>query len=350
MVRLGVDAHKRTHTIVAIDRVGPVVAAITVAATTAGHLKALRWAQSVADERLWALGDRRHLTRRLEADVLRASESVVRVPPTMMAGARRSVRQRGKSDPIDAQAVARAALRDPGLPVARPDGAEREPRLPGDHREDLVAQRTRTQNRLRRHRHALGSNDIPAGALDRFATLDRLRARLTGRDELVAAITAELVDRRRELTGRANQLERQIATRAGILAPSLMTPPGCGALTAAKLVGEAAGVGRLRSRSAFAAANGTAPVPVWSGNRERFRLNRGGNRQVNTALHRIVVTQIRVPDPARDYIARRIANGDTKTEAIRAPRRRMSDIVYRRLVADEQTRQAAPATCVAQAA
>lgn len=350
MVRFGVDAHKRTHTVVAVDGVGRVLASVTVQATPAGHLKALVWAQALAGERVWALEDCRHLTRRLEADLLRAGEAVVRVPPKMMAGARRSARTRGKSDPIDAEAVARAALREPGLPEARLDGDERELRLLVDHREDLVNERTRIQNRLRWHLHELGVDDVPVGGLDRYATLDRLEALLAGRDGLVAQIAVELVGRCRELTRRANQLERDIARRAQVLAPSLLALPGCGALTAAKLIGETAGASRFTSRAAYAAANGTAPVPVWSSNRQRFRLNRGGNRQINTALHRIVVTQMRIHDPARDYIARRVANGDTKTEAIRALRRRMSDVVFRRLITDEQARQAASATCVAQAA
>ncbi len=350
MVRLGVDAHKRTHTVVAVDGVGRVLGSVTVQATPAGHLKALRWAAAIDADRVWALEDCRHLTRRLEADLLRAGESVVRVPPKMMAGARRSARERGKSDPIDAEAVARAALRDPQLPVARLDGEERELRLLVDHREDLVNERTRVQNRLRWHLHELGVDDVPAGALDRYKILDRLERELTDRDEFVAGIAVELIGRCRELTRRANELEREITRRTALLAPSLMALPGCGALTAAKLVGEAAGIDRFRSRSAFAAANGTAPVPVWSGNRERFRLNRGGNRQLNAALHRIVVTQLRIHEPAKIYLKQRTTNGNTKTQAIRALRRRMSDVVYRLMIQDLQARPAAAATCVAQAA
>jgi hypothetical protein len=95
-------------------------------------------------------------------------------------------------------------------------------------------------------------------------------------------------------------------------------------------------VGRFRSRAAFAVHDGTAPVPVWSGNHERHRLNRGGNRQLNTALHRIAVTQLRLDSPGRDYLQRRTTAGDTKTEALRALRRRISDEVYRRLHADQR--------------
>jgi transposase len=174
--------------------------------------------------------------------------------------------------------------------------------------------------------------------LDQPGVLDAVAARLGGHDGLVAQLAGELVARCRELTVRIDQLQRQIGQLAAVLAPSLLALDGCGALTAGKLVGEAAGVSRFRSRAAFAMHNGTAPVPVWSGNHQRHRLNRGGNRQLNTALHRIAITQLRRPGPGRDYYLRRIAAGDTKTEAIRALRRRISDEVYRRLRTDEHQR------------
>lgn len=321
MVMLGVDAHKRT-------------------ATPAGHVKALRWVEQEWTERTWALEDCRHLSRRLEADLLRAGERVVRVPPKLMAGARRGGRQRGKSDPIDALAVARAALREPDLPVAQLEGVEREIRLLVDHREDLVAERTRAQNRLLWHLHELEPGwQLPAGSLSTLKTLDVVLDRIEGHDSVVADIARELVETIRRLTVRVNQLERQIAKQVEPLVPTLLTLVGCGALTAAKIVGEAAGITRFSSRAAFARHNGTAPIPVWSGNPDRHRLNRGGNRQLNAAIHRIAITQMQRPGSARDYIARRRAAGDTKTEAIRCLRRQISNEVYKRLLTDERTRQ-----------
>ena len=130
-------------------------------------------------------------------------------------------------------------------------------------------------------------------------------------------------------------LEREITLLAQAQAPTLLGLQGCGALTAAKLVGETAGIDRFRSRAAFARHNGSAPVPVWSGNQTRHRLSRGGNRQINAALHRIAVTQLQRPGPGRDYLEKRIAAGDTKTEAIRALRRRISDAVFRCMRDDE---------------
>lgn len=335
MVTLGSDSHKRTHTLVAVDANGRQLASRTVVATSAGHLEALRWARRWP-ERRWALENCRHLSRRLEADLLAAGEAVMRVSPKLMAGVRRSGREAGKSDPIDALAVARAALREPDLPVAQLDGQSREVKLLLDHREDLVAERTRMQNRLRWHLHELEPGfEIAAGALDRKAMLDRIAERLRAHQDI------------RERTIRANLLERRICQLVAELAPSLLDLEGCGGLTAAKIVGETADISRFRSRGAYAMHNGTAPIPVWSGNRERFRLNRGGNRQLNAALHRIAVTQIRLGGRGRAYLEQQMAANATKTEALRALRRRVSDEVYRRLGNDHLARSAHPAPAAA---
>ena len=126
------------------------------------------------------------------------------------------------------------------------------------------------------------------------------------------------------------------------LAPSLLALTGCGPLTAAKLVGETAGIGRFRSRAAFARHNGSAPLPVWSGNTERHRLSRTGNRQLNVPLHRIAITQLQREGPGKAYLEHRRDLGNTKTEAIRALRRRISDEVFRRMRHDEAARAASP--------
>jgi transposase len=123
----------------------------------------------------------------------------------------------------------------------------------------------------------------------------------------------------------------------------LIALPGCAALTAAKILGETAGILRFRSAAAYARHNGTAPLPVWSSNRARHRLSRTGNRQLNAALHRIAMTQARCHPPARELIARRKADGDGGLEALRILKRRLSDAVYQALRADVITRQPAVA-------
>jgi len=142
MVTLGGDSHKQTHTLVAVDDNGRQLAQKTSPATKTGHLEVLQWARRWP-ERRWALEDCRHVSRRFEADLLVAGEVVVRVPSKLTGGARKVARTSGKSDPIDALAVARAALREPDLPVAKLEGPGRDVRLLLDHREDLVGERTR---------------------------------------------------------------------------------------------------------------------------------------------------------------------------------------------------------------
>ncbi len=276
MVVLGIDAHKRTHMVVAVDEVGRQLGVrVTTSAPAAAHLDLVRWAGQFGPGRQWAVEDCRHLSRRLERDLPAAGETIVRVPPKLMAKCRDSARTYGKSDPIDALAVARAALREPGLPSARLDGPERELRLLVDHREDLVAERTRAMNRLRWHLRGLDPDWDPAPrALTSRKTITAITARLAGMDGLVARLATDLAARIAALTAEASALEKEIA-----------------ALT----------------------------------------------RQLNCAIHRIAVTQIRCHPDAQAYLKHRIAAGDTKTEAPRALKRRLSDIVYRALLADGTT-------------
>jgi transposase len=339
MVIVGIDAHKRTHTAVAIDEAGRKLGEKTTSMTTSeANLELLRWADGFGPERRFAVEDCRHLSRRLEADLLGAGEEIVRVPPKMMAHARDAARTYGKSDPIDALAVARAALREPGLPIAHLDGPSRDVRLLVDHREDLIRERTSQVNRLRWHLHELDPAWDPAPrSLVRFKHLDATAARLEGLEGTVAFIARELVGTIRELTVSANELERRIVEMVSRLAPAMLEMAGVGALTAAKIVGEVADVRRFRSKDAFARHNGTAPLPVWSGNRVRHRLSRTGNRQLNAALHRIAVTQMRIHDDAKAYLERRIGMGNTKTEALRVLKRKLSDVVYRALLVDAET-------------
>jgi transposase len=337
MVMFGIDAHKRTHTVVAVDETGRQLACRTLATTTAAHLELLSWAETVSEQRKWAVEDCRHVSRRLERDLLGAGERIVRVPPKLMVESRRSARTSGKSDPIDALAVARAALREPDLPTARLDGPEREIRLLVDHRDDLVAERTRIMSRLRWHLHELDPTWAPKPrSLDRPTTWTAIETRLADVDGMVARLARDLVERCRQLTVSINQLRDEITTLITPLAPTLLAVVGVGPLTAAKIVAETAGIDRFRSAAAYARHTGTAPLPVWSSNQPRHRLSRTGNRQLNAALHRIALTQARWHPGARALLARRRAHGDNTREAFRVLKRRLNDVVYRTLLTDHQ--------------
>jgi transposase len=342
VIVIGADSHKRTHTMVAVDQVGRRLGERTVKATSDGHLELLRWSAQWPQV-TFALEDCRHLTRRLEADLLAAGQLVVRVPTRLMAATRRGARHPGKSDPIDAEAVALAALRHPDLPVAELDGPTREVKLLVDDRRDLVRQRTRVANRLRWHLHELDPVlQIPSRGLRRYKVIDELAARLADLDGTVARL---LLARCRALTAEINALEAELRPLVRQLAPALLAVPGCGVLGAAMILGETAGVGRFRSKDAYARFTGTAPIPVWSGDRRgRVRLNRGGNRTVNTALHMIAVTQVRGDGPGQAYVDKLMGRGKTRTEAVRLLRRRLSDVVFRALRTDEQARSTSTQT------
>jgi transposase len=335
MVILGIDAHKRTHTVVAVDATGRKIGERTLGTSTPDHLDLITWADKFGPERQWAVEDCRQLSRRLERDLLSAGERIVRVAPKLMANTRKAARTFGKSDPIDALAVARAALREPDLPVAELDGSERDVRLLTDHRDDLVTERTRLINRLRWHLHEIDPSwQPPARCLQQKKNLNKLTADLAPLAGTVPRICRTLVQRCRELTEQINDLSKEITALAEKLAPSLLAIKGCGALTAAKILGETANIRRFKSRHAYARHNGTAPLLVWSGNRERHRLSRTGNRQLNAAIHRIAITQAHYHEEARQFLQRRKTNGSTTTESIRALKRRLSDVVYRALLAD----------------
>src|SRR5215207_719917 len=350
MVMIGADSHKRTHTVVAVDDVGRRLGVKTVRTNSEGHFELVRWSAQF-DEVTFALEDCRHLTRRLEADLLAAGCRVVRVPTKLMAGARRAARQPGKSDPIDAEAVALAALRHPDLPAAELDGPARAVKLLSDHRHDLVVQRTRIASQIRWHLHELDPDlQIPSRGLRRHCVVAEVTVELDRFDGLVARLARNLLARCDELNHQINALEAELRALVRGIAPTLLAIPGCGVLTAAVIIGETAGVHRFRDKDAFARFTGTAPVPVWSGaSAGKVRLNRGGNRAMNCALHMIAVTQARGIGPGRAYLAKQEARGKDKTAALRLLRRRLSDTVFTALRADQLNNNLQPVTLPAAA-
>jgi transposase len=337
MVVVGSDVHKRTHTFVAVDEAGRKLGELTVKAVARGHDKAMCWArEQFGDDLVWAIEDCRHLSARLELDLLEAGERVVRVPPKLMAEQRRTARTRGKSDPIDALAVARAAQREPDLPVATHDEVSRELKLLVDRREDLVGERTRMINRLRWHLHRIAPGvpeaDPAPKSLKQASTRRRLAAWLVDREGIDARLARDILADIDRITPVINDLEREITVLVKAQTPELLELPGCAALTAAKILGETAGIDRFATDAKYAMHAGVAPIPVWSGRTQgRVRHNKSGNRQLNTALHRIAITQIRLGGLGKAYYDKRISDGDTKPEAIRALKRRLARVVFQTL-------------------
>jgi transposase len=335
MIVIGVDPHKQTHTAVAVSGVGEVLGERTVKAREQGFFELVRWARSLGEQRTFALEDGRHVTGRLERFLLARGQRVVRVAPKLMAERRRCARVRGKSDPVDATAVARAALREPGLPEARLAGEALEIRLLLDHREHLVRENNRDICRLRWHLHDLDPElEPPLRAFRSERTIERLLRQLNRRQRNVQAeLARELCRQLRTRLRRERALEREIASRVRRHAPELLELPGCGALTAAKLIGEIAGVERFSSEAKLAMHAGIAPLDASSGRQRRHRLNRTGNRQLNCAVHRIAVTQARSHPPAKQLIARKRSEGKEKREALRSLKRHLIRVIFRTLTA-----------------
>jgi transposase len=331
MIVIGLDVHKQSVTAVAVDQAGRPLAEKVI---RVGSEELLGWAAGLDRERLWAVEDCRQLTGWLERQLLAAGEELVRVPPKLTVPERRAGRTRGKSDPIDALAIARAALREPGLSRPRPDErVYREIKLLVDHREDLVAQRTRSQQRLRWHLHQLDPTyQVPLRRLDRATQLERVARWLARREqELQVRLARDLIAIIRQLNRTISELEQELEARTKEVAPALLELPGCATLTAAKLLAEIGPIDRFNSDAQLARHGGVAPLEASSGKSQRHRLDRGGNRQLNAALYRIAITQARYHPPARDYLERKQAEGKSRREALRCLKRQLARTVYNTL-------------------
>jgi transposase len=338
MIVLGADTHKRSHTIAAVSAAaGELRGEKTVAVGVRGFTALLVWARGIEGERVWALEDCRHVSGSFERFLIARGERVVRVATKLMADARRGARQRGKSDSIDAIAVARAALREgvEDLPAAQLAGPELDLRLLVDHRERLVRQRVALNNTLQWHLHDLWPElELPGSGLFYGKWGPRVARRLARAEQTMRVrIARDELRRIRELSHTITALEAEIAQLVAQIAPQLLAEPGFGPLTAAKLVGEIAGAERFASDAKLARAAGIAPIPVSSGKTNRHRLDRGGNRQINAAIHRIAVTRARCHPETRAYLDRKRAQGKNTSDAIRSLKRHLARRVWHLLQA-----------------
>ena len=328
MIVIGADTHKRTHALAAVDAgTGRQRGARQIRAEEPGYLAAVRWARGLDDERVWAIEDCRHVSRAFEQALIAAGERVVRVAPHRMGASRRGSASR-------ASRTRSTRSRSPGrwsrtaserFPAAHLDQAAMEIRLLSDHRKDLVAERTRVQNRLRWHLLELCpelERSLGRGALAdprQLARVDRRLCRLPARARV--RIAREQIAQLRVLTRRVDALQRELLALVTAHRPRLLAEIGCGALTAALLIGRTAGAERFRSDASFARQTGTAPIPCSSGQRHRHRLDRGGDRQLNHALHIIAITRARHDPATRAYLARKEAEGKGKKGALRCLKR-----------------------------
>jgi transposase len=340
-VIIGVDPHKRSHTAVVLDDREEIVAQVPVTASKRQVDQLLAWAP--AAERIWAVENVNGLGRLLAQQLVRRGEVVVDVPATMSARARKLSGHSGrKSDDHDARSVAIAAAHNKGL---RQVGVEDFSVVLGllvDRRWQLVSQRQRTICQL----HALLAELVPGGAPKHLsapkaaAILRTVRpASLIEAERKQAA--RELLEDWRWLNRRIPPAKKRLVDAVAAHGTTLTAIYGIADVGAATIVAITGDVTRFATAGHFAAFNGTAPLEASSGDVKRHRLSRRGNRQLNKVLHTAAKRQIREDTQGRAYYERKIAEGKSKPEALRALKRQLSDVVYRRLHADVRRREAA---------
>jgi transposase len=330
MPSIGIDTHKRTLAACAVDDVGSVIAERTFSCDPAGFVELAAWAGGVAPAARIGVEGSASYGAPVAHHLIAVGFSVREVPPQLSRRERGHSRRPGKSDPGDALAIARVTLREPDLPPVRLEDRSTELGLLADARDDLVHAQTRARNRLHAHLVVLlpgyGRTVAQLVSGRQLAAMERALDGQAGvRAELARALLAEV----RDLGRRAAELERSMT--ALVAGHPLLALPGVGVLTAARLVAEAGDVERFRSPAAFAMLAGVAPIPASSGEVQRMRLNRGGNRRLNRALYTIALSQAWHHPPARAYIARRQAEGKSWAEALRCLKHRIARPVFRLL-------------------
>jgi transposase len=336
-VLIGVDPHKGSHTAVAIDGEESRVGELRVRATKKQCELLLAWAEAFP-ERRWAIESAGGLGYLLAQQLVAAGEDVVDVPPTLSARVRVLGSGRAqKNDPNDAHSTAIAALRGRRLRPVHADDHMAILRMLGDRHHDLTALRTQAVCRLHAKLAALVPGGIPGvmtaeRASQALAVIRPSDGVVAERKHQAAALVADVV--RLDAEVKAIKTRTRLAVDAA--KTSLLEVHGVGPIVASLVLGHSGDVTRFSSRHHYASYNGTAPFEASSGPKKRHRLNTRGNRQLNHAMHLIAITQIRNDTPGRAYYLRKIDEGKTKKEAIRALKRRVSDAVYRQLVIDAQ--------------
>lgn len=335
-VMIGVDPHKGSHTAVAIDDSETELAQLKVRATRRQVEELVDWAAPF-ETRTWAIESAGGLGYLLSQQLVGAGEEVLDVPATLAARVRvLSSGRSNKNDPNDAFSVAVAARRAPHLAsVARADHVG-VLRVLAKRNIDLGRARNRTACRL----HALLAELVPGGIAKEInaSSAARVLAGVTPTTPVEATrqgVALEHLDDLRRLDEQMKASKQRIIDAVAASGTSLVELFGVGPIIACMLIGYSGDVRRFESRDRYAMYNGSAPIDVSSGGRITRRLNRRGNRQLNHALHMAAVSQIRhAHSDGRAYFDRKVAEGKTNKEALRALKRRISDAVYRHLLLD----------------
>jgi len=339
-VLIGVDPHKASVAVAAVDEAtGELLGRASFQQDRAGLRALERWVRRFP-ERRWAMENARGLGRYLAGRLAASGESVVDVPPKLSARVRvLSSGNARKNDGLDALATALAASRNERLAPVNPEADSEVLRLLSERREDLVAERTRALNRL----HGLLRDLVPGGvagklSADRAARILRgLRSRGGASAHLRRSLASEILRDVRTLDRKIADLNGRIEAEVEASGTTLTEIFGVGPILAATILGTVVDVARFPTKAHFASYAGTAPVEASSGKVVRHRLSLGGNRKLNYALHMVATSQARSDAPGGTYYRKKLAEGKSRKEALRCLKRRVSDAVYKSLVADLQT-------------
>jgi transposase len=336
-VIIGVDPHKLSATIEVVDHLEQMLGSGRFTTDRAGYSAMRNYAKSWS-ERVWAVEGANGVGRPLAQRLLESGEQVVDVPAKLAARVRLfDTGHNRKTDARDAHSVAVVAVRTPNLRILRVDGELEALRMLTDRREALTRRRVQTVCRLQ----ALLTELLPGQAKRDITALQAKRLLATVRPRDIAGKTRRRIaaEELAELIVVDAKIKRATAElKAVVLARDsrLMDIHGVGAVVAARILADVGDVARFADRNRFASWTGTAPLDASSGEQDRHRLSRAGNRRVNHMIHIAAVTQIRLDTEGRAYYRRKRAEGKKPMEAMRCLKRRISDAIYRQLVADAQ--------------
>src|SRR5215217_2976138 len=337
-VLIGVDPHKASVAVAAVDEVGEFLERATFPQNCAGLRSLERWAKRFPEHR-WAVENTGGLGRHLVGRLAAAGESVVDVPPKLSARVRvLSTGNARKNDELDALATALAASRNERLAAVDPEAASEVLRLLSERREDLVAERTRALNRLHRLLRDLVPGGV-AGTLSAHRAARILRGiRPKGASaRLRRQLASEVLRDIRTLDRKIADLNGRIEAEVEAFGTTLTEIFGVGPILAAKIIGTVGNVARFPTKAHyFASYSGTAPVEASSGEVVRHRLSLAGNRKLNNALHMVAICQARSDARGGAYYRKKIAEGKSRKEALRCLKRRISDAVFKSLMADSR--------------
>jgi transposase len=341
-VAIGVDSHKGSLAAAVVDELGRVIEATEFPNHPKGHDAFQDWVGAQAKERRIGVEGSLNYGAALTRHLLSCGEDVREVPASLTHVERRKRRSQGKSDLIDAVAIARVVAREEDLPSARRTALLADLKLLVDYRDQLARSRTQVANRAHADLAAIRpgyERSIPK--LLTKGQLGKARGMVRGDHSLRAELLRRRLTEIARLDRTIAQAGKQIKAAVQRTGTTLSEIPGVGPLIAAKILGEVGEVSRIRSKAAFAVMSGTAPLLASSGQTNRHRLSRGGNRQLNRALHFVAFIQSRTTPEAKEYLGRQRAAGKSPKESMRCLKRHLSNVVYRRLVADAGIEMAA---------